>query len=133
MCIGGVGSLLLVTERLAAGWRTPLIVDAAVNAGARALVLRAFGDGNVPLNGWPEAIRAATDAGVAVVVTSQCRQGRLSPGRYANSARAKDAGALFKGDLTGEATVVKLMWLLAQGADIRQELLRPIAGECAAG
>jgi L-asparaginase len=109
----------------------PFAVDAAVNAGARALVLRAFGDGNVPLEGWPEAIRAATDAGVAVVVTSQCRQGRLSPGRYANSARARDAGALFTGDMTGETTVVKLMWLLAQGADLRKELLRPMAGECA--
>ncbi len=105
-------------------------LDALVDAGVKAVVVRAFGDGNVPLAGWPGAIRAATAAGVAVVVTSQCRQGRLTPGRYENSRRAAEAGALFTADMTGEAAIVKTMWLLARGADLRARLLDPVAGEC---
>lgn len=108
----------------------PRALDALVMSGARAIVLRAFGDGNVPLTGWPDAIRRATDAGVDVVITSQCRQGRLTPGRYQNSRLAEQAGALFAADMTGEAVVVKLMWLLGQGADVRTSLLVPVAGEC---
>jgi L-asparaginase len=114
----------------------PTMLRAAVDAGARAVLLRAFGDGNLPRTAWPDAVRAATDAGVAIVVTTQCTEGGVSPGRYENSAALADAGALFAGDLTDEAAVVKLMWLLGQGADaqrLRRVLLRPVAGECASG
>ena len=114
----------------------PGLLAAAVAAGARAVLLRAFGDGNLPRDGWPEAVRAAVDGGVAVVVTTQCTEGAVTPGRYANSAALDDAGALFAGDLTDEAAVVKLMWLLGQGADaprLRRVLLRPLAGECTPG
>ncbi|MEC8424860.1 MAG: asparaginase domain-containing protein, partial [Myxococcota bacterium] len=114
----------------------PRLLQAAVDAGARAVVLRAFGDGNLPIAGWPGAVRAASDAGIAVIVTTQCTEGSVSPGRYANSAALASAGAIFAGDLTDEAAVVKLMWLLGQGADaarIRRVLLRPLAGECSTG
>lgn len=114
----------------------PGLLAGATDSGARAILLRAFGDGNLPRDGWPEAVRAATDAGVSIVVTTQCTEGAVRPGRYENSAALEAAGALFAGDLTDEAAVVKLMWLLGQGADasrIRRVLLRPVAGECSPG
>lgn len=108
-------------------------VDALVDNGARAVVLRGFGEGNLPQAGWPDAIGRATAAGVPVIVTSQCLAGAVRPGRYQNSAAARDAGACFAGDLTLEATVVKTMWLLARGcgpAALGDALLAPVAGEC---
>lgn len=114
----------------------PHLLRAAADAGARAILVRAFGDGNLPRAGWPEATRALTRDGVSVVVTTQCTEGSVAPGRYENSAAMVDAGAIFAGELTDEAATVKLMWLLGQGADaarLRRVLLRPVAGECAPG
>ena len=111
----------------------PTMLRAAADAGARAILIRAFGDGNLPLAGWPEATRKVVDRGISVVVTTQCAEGGVEPGRYENSAAMHAAGACFAGDMTDETATVKLMWLLGQGAgaeEIRDRLLQPLAGEC---
>jgi len=108
-------------------------LQALVDSGVRAVVLLAFGEGNLPLVGWPEAIRAATDCGVPIVIVSQCRTGDALPGRYQGSSAARDAGAVFAGDHTVEAAVVKTMWLLGQGLALpafAEAFGRPVAGEC---
>lgn len=110
----------------------PRLLDQLVEAGARAVVLRAFGEGNLPQRGWPDAVRRATDAGVAVVVGTQCARGRVQAGRYRNSALLLEAGAVFTGDMTFEAAIVKTMWLLGQGLRgevFRQDFERPRAGD----
>ena len=114
----------------------PDIMDAIIDMGSKAIMLRGFGEGNLPLNGWPEAIRRAFNAGVHVLVASQCRMGSSRPGRYAGSDSAEDAGALFIGDMTGEAAVVKAMCLLGRGLDgdtFRSAFLNPISGELTLG
>jgi L-asparaginase len=94
------------------------LLDHLRGNGARAVVLRGFGEGNLPQAGWPQAIERAAAAGVAVVVVSQCRAGEVRPGRYEGSARARDAGAVFGGELTEEMAVVKAMWVLHQTNDL---------------
>ena len=115
---------------------TPDIIDAIVDVGSKAIMLRGFGEGNLPLNGWPQAIHRATNAGVHVMVASQCRMGSSRPGRYAGSDSAEDAGALFIGDLTDEAAVLKAICLLGRGLEgdtFRSAFLNPIAGELTLG
>ncbi len=110
----------------------PRMLDFALEAGARGVVLQGFGAGNLPLDGWAEAISRAADAGVPVVVGSQCRFGRVTLGSYAGSAAARDAGALSAYDMTQEATLVKLMFLLGQGldrADLAEAWPIALAGE----
>jgi len=114
----------------------PSMLDSLVSAGSRAIVLRGFGEGNLPVSDWPEAITRVTDAGVHVLVASQCRTGSSRPGRYAGSDSAEDAGALFIGDMTGEAAVVKAMCLLGRGLKgdaFRTAFIRPMAGELTSG
>ena len=99
---------------------------------AEVVVLRGFGEGNIPQERWPQAIEAVRARGGAVVVSSQSGRGRVLPGRYQCSQRARDAGAFFSGDMTLEATVTKVMWLLGQGlgpAAAGAALLTPLAGE----
>lgn len=111
---------------------SPRALYAALAAGARGLVLRGFGAGNVPLSGWPAAIRAATDAGVPVALHSQCLRGEVDLGAYEGGRAALDAGALSTGAMTLEAATVKLMWLLEQGLDadaLRAAYGRDVAGE----
>lgn len=90
-------------------------LDALVDSGVRGVLLLAFGSGNVPLQGWPAAIRRATDAGVVVVIGSQCVEGSVELGGYAGSDAALKAGAVSGGDMTLEGALTKLMFVLGQG------------------
>lgn len=116
--------------------RGPRALEGAVAAGARGVVVRGFGSGNLPRDGWPGAIRAAVDAGVVVAVTSQCLRGTVDLRAYEGGRAALDAGALPTGAMTLEACTVKLMWLLGQGLAgdaLRAAYLADVAGEGAGG
>jgi len=105
---------------------------AAVEAGAEGVVLLGFGAGNVPLDGWPQAIAEAVSAGVPVVLRSQSLQGDVILGRYQGGAAAKAAGAISARTMTIESTIVKTMFLLKQCRDVRdfrEAWGKPIAGE----
>ncbi|RAX20837.1 asparaginase [Actinomyces sp. Z5] len=96
-----------------------------------AVVLRAFGVGNLP----PEltaVIAQAVAEGVAVVVSSQCLQGEVELGRYAAGDGPAAAGAVGSGDMTLEATYAKLQFLASQGlrgAELGAWMGRNLAGE----
>lgn len=94
---------------------SPRLLDLTVERGARGVLLRGFGAGNIPQTGWPERIRAATDAGVPVALQSQCLRGTVSLHSYQGGRAALDSGALSTGAMTLEAAVVKLMYLIGQG------------------
>lgn len=75
-------------------------------------ILRCFGSGNVP-DDVLEAIGRACAAGKVVVAISQCPEGTVELGRYAAGAGLERAGVISGGDMTAEAALTKLMWLLA--------------------
>jgi L-asparaginase len=89
------------------------LVEAALERGARGLVLEAFGRGNGPAALVP-IVRVAVAAGVPVVVTSRCPTGRVEPiyGKGGGKDLA-DAGAIFAADLKGPKARLLLMVLLA--------------------
>ena len=89
------------------------LVEAALERGARGLVVEAFGRGNGPAALVP-VVRAAVAAGVPVVVTSRCPTGRVEP-VYGNGGGKDlaDAGAIFAGDLKGPKARLLLMVLLS--------------------
>lgn len=107
------------------------ILDAAVQTGAKGVVIRGFGAGNVPQKGWPDGIARATRAGVAIVLHSQCLRGVVDLSAYEGGRAALEAGAVGTGAMTLEAATVKLMWLLGQG--LGGEWLRAAYGEDVAG
>ena len=90
---------------------------ASVESGSRAIVLEGTGRGNANEQVL-EGVRAATEAGVPVVVTSRCVAGRVQPvyGRGGGKDLA-EAGALFAGDLAGPKVRVLLQLALAAEAD----------------
>ncbi len=89
-------------------------VDAAIEGGARGLVIEAFGRGNGPVF-LAERIRRASGAGISVVVTSRCPAGRVEPvyGGGGGGRDLEDAGAIFAGDLKGPKARILLMVLLS--------------------
>jgi L-asparaginase len=92
-------------------------VRAAVDSGARAIVLEATGRGNAN-DVIVAAVRDAVAGGVAVVVCSRALAGRVEPayGR-GGGADLADAGALFAGDLAGPKARVLLQVALGAGTD----------------
>lgn len=96
-----------------------------------AVILRAFGVGNVPdaEPGLTEVLTGLIDAGVPVVVSSQCHEAAVELGRYQVGDALARAGAVGSVDMTLEATYAKVQFLLSQGADVAQWLGRNLAGE----
>lgn len=110
----------------------PALLDHAVDAGMQGVVVQGFGSGNVPKVGWPASIRRAVDAGVAVVVHSQCARGTVDLPAYEGGRAAAEAGAIGSGAMTLEASTVKLSFLLGQGlrdAGLRTAYGLDLAGE----
>jgi L-asparaginase len=109
----------------------PAIVQGAVRAGVRGLVLEGYGTGNVPIGLIPALVEAA-DANVPVVVVSQCVRGYVDLPRYEGGAAAEDAGAISAGDMTVETALAKLMVGLGRfgsGNTLREYLEASVVGE----
>jgi L-asparaginase len=90
---------------------------AAVETGARAVVLECTGRGNAN-DQVVEGVSEAVAAGVPVVVCSRCVEGRVEPvyGRGGGRDLA-EAGALFAGDLAGPKARVLLQLALGSGLE----------------
>ena len=98
----------------------------------RGVVLEAYGAGNGPTDSWfLDPLRDAVDRGVAVVVTTQCRAGGVTSGRYATGSALMSTGAISGADMTLEAALTKLMVLADRHGpdDVRRLMQEDMVGE----
>lgn len=107
-------------------------------SGTRALLVEAFGVGNVPVKDHAvvNALAELVSDGVLVAIGSQVQHGRVDLGHYAGGRLARDIGAVGIEDMTLEAATVKLMYLLGtypDVAEVKARLNTPIAGEMTIG
>lgn len=92
-------------------------------------VLETYGTGNAPSN-RPEFVKILRDAvqrGVIIVNITQCHQGAVLQGTYAASSPLVAAGVLSGFDMTTEATLAKLSYLLAR-RDLGMARIRELIG-----
>uniref|UniRef100_A0A8C4E498 asparaginase n=1 Tax=Dicentrarchus labrax TaxID=13489 RepID=A0A8C4E498_DICLA len=94
---------------------TSATVRAFLQPPMEGVVLETYGSGNAPDNRLDllEELKKATDSGVIIINCTQCLRGTVSAS-YATGKVLMDAGLIAGGDMTPEAALSKLSYVLAK-------------------
>jgi glutamyl-tRNA(Gln) amidotransferase subunit D len=97
-------------------------------ADADGIVVEGTGLGHVNTD-WIDVVDDLTDDGTAVVMTSQCLEGRVCDRVYDTGRDLLDAGVVEGEDILPGTAKVKLMWALANTSDVADTMGESLAGE----
>lgn len=79
----------------------------------KALVIETYGSGNAPTADWfVEGLKKAIKSGIHIVNVTQCPRGRVLMGQYETSKQLLQLQVINGKDITTEAAITKLMYLL---------------------
>ncbi len=109
-------------------------VESVLNAkNLKGLIIETYGSGNATTEKWfISQLKKAIEAGLYIINVTQCSGGSVTMGQYESSAHLKAIGVISGKDITTEAAVAKLMYLI--GYNIKPEEFqyyfeKPLRGE----
>lgn len=111
----------------------PELIQNILRQPVRALLLHSYGVGNAPNNpALLGALKKAAEDGIIIVNCSQCMKGRVNMNGYATGHHLLETGTISGADMTTEATLTKLHYLLSQQLPtelIREKMQLNLCGE----
>jgi L-asparaginase len=81
----------------------------------KGVLIETYGAGNAPTEDWfLELLKKAIKNGLQIVNVTQCSIGSVTMGKYETSTALREIGIISGKDITTEAAITKLMYLLGQ-------------------
>ena len=94
--------------------------DILLGGGSRAVILETYGSGNAPCRPWFLAIVRDACRNKILLNVTQCQSGDVDMDIYATGRALKDAGVICGHDITTEAALGKLFYLMGRHEDNAQ-------------
>ncbi|MCV2884235.1 asparaginase [Aestuariibacter sp. AA17] len=112
---------------------SPEVIRNTLMQPVKALILLSYGVGNAPQSdALLSQLKQANEKEIVVLNCTQCLRGKVNMGGYATGSALKHAGVVSGTDMTPEAALAKLHYLLSKGLsfnEVREALTQNLRGE----